>query len=150
MISKEKKAEIIAQYGRKAGDTGSPEVQIAIQRELLNWPHIFSRIQRIITPEEDFWWWLDTEEDFLITWRRPIWKATVLWSKSLESESNYESVAGLLCGLSVCTWGTHRHLATFIHARVEVTPPYICMKTGAKGILRDRWCVPNCRFGIDQ
>ncbi len=30
MISKEKKAEIIAQYGRNAGDTGSPEVQIAI------------------------------------------------------------------------------------------------------------------------
>ena len=30
MISKEKKAEIIAQYGRKAGDTGSPEVQIAV------------------------------------------------------------------------------------------------------------------------
>ena len=30
MISKEKKAEIIAKYGRKAGDTGSPEVQIAI------------------------------------------------------------------------------------------------------------------------
>ena len=33
MISKEKKAEIIAQYGRKAGDTGSPEVQIAILTE---------------------------------------------------------------------------------------------------------------------
>lgn len=30
MISKEKKADIIAEYGRKAGDTGSPEVQIAI------------------------------------------------------------------------------------------------------------------------
>ena len=30
MISKEKKATIIEQYGRKAGDTGSPEVQIAI------------------------------------------------------------------------------------------------------------------------
>ena len=30
MISKEKKAEIITQYERKAGDTGSPEVQIAI------------------------------------------------------------------------------------------------------------------------
>ena len=30
MISKEKKAEIIAAYGRKPGDTGSPEVQIAI------------------------------------------------------------------------------------------------------------------------
>ena len=33
MISKEKKAAIIAQYGRKAGDTGSPEVQIAILTE---------------------------------------------------------------------------------------------------------------------
>ena len=30
MISKEKKAEIIAAYGRKPGDTGSPEVQVAI------------------------------------------------------------------------------------------------------------------------
>ena len=30
MISKEKKSQIIAQYGRKPGDTGSPEVQIAI------------------------------------------------------------------------------------------------------------------------
>ena len=30
MISKEKKAAIIEQYGRKVGDTGSPEVPIAI------------------------------------------------------------------------------------------------------------------------
>ena len=30
MISKEKKASIIAEYGRKEGDTGSREVQIAI------------------------------------------------------------------------------------------------------------------------
>jgi len=30
MISKEKKQAIIAEYGRKPGDTGSPEVQIAI------------------------------------------------------------------------------------------------------------------------
>lgn len=30
MISKEKKAAIIEEFGRKAGDTGSPEVQIAI------------------------------------------------------------------------------------------------------------------------
>ena len=30
MISKEKKAAIIEQYGRKAGDTGSPEVQVAV------------------------------------------------------------------------------------------------------------------------
>ena len=30
MISKEKKAELIKTYGRTPGDTGSPEVQIAI------------------------------------------------------------------------------------------------------------------------
>ncbi len=36
MISKEKKAEIIAEYGRKPGDTGSPEVQIAILTERIN------------------------------------------------------------------------------------------------------------------
>ena len=30
MISKEKKQAIIAEYGRTANDTGSPEVQIAI------------------------------------------------------------------------------------------------------------------------
>ncbi len=33
MITKEKKDEIIAQYGRKEGDTGSPEVQIALLTE---------------------------------------------------------------------------------------------------------------------
>ena len=33
MISKEKKAEIIAAYGRQPGDTGSPEVQIALLTE---------------------------------------------------------------------------------------------------------------------
>ena len=30
MITKEKKTEIISKYARKDGDTGSPEVQIAI------------------------------------------------------------------------------------------------------------------------
>ena len=30
MISKEKKAEIIKEHGLKEGDTGSPEVQVAI------------------------------------------------------------------------------------------------------------------------
>ncbi|MCC8050549.1 MAG: 30S ribosomal protein S15 [Clostridiales bacterium] len=33
MISKEKKAEIINEYARTPGDTGSPEVQIAILTE---------------------------------------------------------------------------------------------------------------------
>ena len=30
MISKEKKQSVIAEYGRSEGDTGSPEVQVAI------------------------------------------------------------------------------------------------------------------------
>lgn len=30
MISKEKKEQIIAEYGRNAADTGSPEVQVAL------------------------------------------------------------------------------------------------------------------------
>ena len=30
MIAKEKKQAIIAEYGRKEGDTGSPEVQVAV------------------------------------------------------------------------------------------------------------------------
>lgn len=33
MISKEKKSEVIKEYGRKEGDTGLPEVQIAILTE---------------------------------------------------------------------------------------------------------------------
>ena len=36
MISKETKAELIQAYGRKEGDTGSPEVQIAILTERIN------------------------------------------------------------------------------------------------------------------
>ena len=36
MISKEKKAAIIAEYGRKPGDTGSPEVQIAVLTKRIN------------------------------------------------------------------------------------------------------------------
>ena len=33
MITKEKKTEIINQYARKPGDTGSPEVQVAVLTE---------------------------------------------------------------------------------------------------------------------
>ena len=36
MISKEKKQEIIASYGRTANDTGSPEVQIALLTTRIN------------------------------------------------------------------------------------------------------------------
>ena len=33
MIAKEKKTEVIEKFARKAGDTGSPEVQVAILTE---------------------------------------------------------------------------------------------------------------------
>jgi small subunit ribosomal protein S15 len=36
MISKEKKTQIMNEYGRKAGDTGSPEVQIAVLSERID------------------------------------------------------------------------------------------------------------------
>ena len=36
MISKEQKEQIVVQYGRTAGDTGSPEVQIAILTARIN------------------------------------------------------------------------------------------------------------------
>ena len=36
MIEKDKKQAIIAEYGRKEGDTGSPEVQIAILTARIN------------------------------------------------------------------------------------------------------------------
>ena len=36
MISSEKKAEIIKEFGRSEGDTGSPEVQIAILTARIN------------------------------------------------------------------------------------------------------------------
>ena len=36
MISKEMKEKIVADYGRSAGDTGSPEVQIALLKARIN------------------------------------------------------------------------------------------------------------------
>ena len=36
MLSKKKKETIIAEYGTKAGDTGSPEVQIALLTARIN------------------------------------------------------------------------------------------------------------------
>ena len=36
MITKEQKSQIIAEYGRSEGDTGSPEVQIAILTKRIN------------------------------------------------------------------------------------------------------------------
>ena len=36
MITKEQKSQIIAEYGRGEGDTGSPEVQVAILTARIN------------------------------------------------------------------------------------------------------------------
>ena len=35
-LTKERVAELVTQYGRKEGDTGSPEVQIAVLTEQIN------------------------------------------------------------------------------------------------------------------
>ena len=37
MITKERKSEIVKEYGRKENDTGSPEVQIAILTARINY-----------------------------------------------------------------------------------------------------------------
>ena len=42
MVTKEQKEQIIAEYGRTAGDTGSPEVQIAVSYTHLTLPTICS------------------------------------------------------------------------------------------------------------
>ena len=36
MITKELKAQIVAEYGKKPGDTGSPEVQVALLTARIN------------------------------------------------------------------------------------------------------------------
>ena len=36
MITKERKSEIVKEYGRKENDTGSPEVQIALLLSLIH------------------------------------------------------------------------------------------------------------------
>lgn len=48
-ISKERKQEIIAEYATHAGDTGSPEVQIALLTEDIN-----SLNEHISTHKKDF------------------------------------------------------------------------------------------------
>ena len=71
MIAKEKKQAIIKEFGRTEGDTGSPEVQVAILTARINeLTDHFKANPRITTQEEDFLRWLDREEDFLHTSRK--------------------------------------------------------------------------------
>ena len=54
MIAKEKKQAIIAEFGRSEGDTGSPEVQVAILTARINELTDHSKqIQKTTTQEED-------------------------------------------------------------------------------------------------
>ena len=55
MITKEMKEELVAKYGLKEGDTGSPEVQVAILTTTLT--SISSLIQMTIIQEEVFLRW---------------------------------------------------------------------------------------------
>ena len=56
MIAKEKKQAIMAEYARTEGDTGSPEVQIAVLTARIN-ELTEQLIQRIIIQEEVFLKW---------------------------------------------------------------------------------------------
>ena len=56
MIAKEKKQAIIAEFGRSEGDTGSPEVQVAILTARINelTDHFKANPKRPPLKEEDF------------------------------------------------------------------------------------------------
>ena len=54
MLTKEKKQEIIKEYAVKEGDTGSPEVQVAILTYRINDLSTSKSIIKTTTPEEVF------------------------------------------------------------------------------------------------
>ena len=66
MIAKDKKQAIIKEYGRTEGDTGSPEVQIAILTARIN--ELTEHFKA--NPKDHFSRWLVREEDFLHTLRK--------------------------------------------------------------------------------
>ena len=68
---KEEKQAIMAEYATHEGDTGSPEVQIALlQRESMTLPSTSRFTRRITTAEEVFSRWLVREEAFSLTSQR--------------------------------------------------------------------------------
>ena len=54
MTSKERKAEIIKEYGKSEGDTGSPEVQVALLTERIR---NLTEHLKIIIQDADFLKW---------------------------------------------------------------------------------------------
>ena len=70
---KEEKQAIMAEYATHEGDTGSPEVQIAILTNRINamtLPSTSRFTRRITTAEEVFSRWLVREEAFSLTSQR--------------------------------------------------------------------------------
>ena len=71
MIAKEKKQAIIAEFGRSEGDTGSPEVQVALLTARINdLTDHFKANPKDHHSRRGLLRWLDREEDFLHTLRR--------------------------------------------------------------------------------
>lgn len=68
---KEEKQAIMAEYATHEGDTGSPEVQIALLTKRINDLTEHLKVQkRITTAEEVFSRWLVREEAFSLTSQR--------------------------------------------------------------------------------
>lgn len=66
MITADQKKEIIEKYARTAGDTGSPEVQVALLTARINDLNEHFKVHpRITTQEEVFLRWLVREELYL-------------------------------------------------------------------------------------
>lgn len=65
MTTKERKAEIIKEFGKSEGDTGSPEVQVALLTERIRDLTEHLKVnQKDHHQEEDFLKWSDREETF--------------------------------------------------------------------------------------
>ena len=68
---KEEKQAIMAEYATHEGDTGSPEVQIALlTKKSMTLPSTSRFTRRITTAEEVFSRWLVREEAFSLTSQR--------------------------------------------------------------------------------
>jgi len=64
-ITPERKSELIGEYATKDGDTGSPEVQVAIRSSIS--PNISKPTARIIIPGAGYLKWFPSAAGCLIT-----------------------------------------------------------------------------------
>ena len=94
MTNEEKKA-IMAEYATHEGDTGSPEVQIAILTKRINDLNEHFKVHHKTTIQEEVSSnLLVTEETFLHIFRRLILNVTVQSSQDSESVNKYSQWAG--------------------------------------------------------